>query len=482
MENDRNQEMGHVLVSQLARMGDLCQSLYLLHDLRYAEGHAVSVLVDKRLKGFLELLTPWVECVYPLDIEKGLRGFTKGEAWVGLWETLENDLSCMRGVSFDRVINLNDGRLPVAVLNSFFKDSLLEGFGASEDGNDAGSWVELISHIVQTDRRWNRFPLVDVFRFHAARRSPPETICTREWKPLDHQSTLGIQMATRCSKRTWQPEGFEKVIQDVRKDTGAKVLLMGDGREKDLADRIHRRLCDRGVENLVGKTDLKDLADVLGQCDGLLSGDTGTLHLACWLGVPTLALFFGPAYVYETGPYGSGHVVLQAEMPCAPCREDTACADAPCPRMILPDAVLQALKDEPWTPSSQMQVYRSTFVDQWLRYRPQHRRTATREDILGCLYWGALGEYTGLPAERFPPLDTAVQFFLENYRLDGVTPAGDEGFLQEDLPKGLSEKKKAFLRSVLQRAWKQLKVREHEYVGQEPFRTAGTATGCSHAC
>jgi hypothetical protein len=96
------------------------------------------------------------------------------------------------------------------------------------------------------------------------------------------------------------------------------------------------------VVNLQGQTGLEELVGQLKQTHFLVSGDTGTLHLAAALGVPTAALFLGPALCFETGPYGPGHYVLQAEPPCHPCTE----AASPCPEegpicleMLPPEAV-----------------------------------------------------------------------------------------------------------------------------------------------
>jgi hypothetical protein len=50
------------------------------------------------------------------------------------------------------------------------------------------------------------------------------------------------------------------------------------------------------------------------------------MHLAAHAGTPVLACFFSSAWVWETGPYGTGHEILQSACACAPCLEN-----APCP-------------------------------------------------------------------------------------------------------------------------------------------------------
>jgi hypothetical protein len=79
------------------------------------------------------------------------------------------------------------------------------------------------------------------------------------------------------------------------------------------------------VRNLCGKTDLADLIDALTGLDCVLSPDTGAMHLAAHLGVPVQAFFLSSAWCHETGPYGAGHTVWQADTDCLPCLESAPC-------------------------------------------------------------------------------------------------------------------------------------------------------------
>jgi hypothetical protein len=90
----------------------------------------------------------------------------------------------------------------------------------------------------------------------------------------------------------------------------------------------------------MGRTNLEELAAVLAGLDLLVTADTGPMHLAAALKTPVLALFFGPAYGPETGPYGPGHLIYQAAAPCAPCRENSACRHRQC--LELPEPGLAA--------------------------------------------------------------------------------------------------------------------------------------------
>jgi ADP-heptose:LPS heptosyltransferase len=42
------------------------------------------------------------------------------------------------------------------------------------------------------------------------------------------------------------------------------------------------------------------------------------MHLAAAVETPVIALF-GPTDPARTGPYGAGHTIIRAELPCSPC-------------------------------------------------------------------------------------------------------------------------------------------------------------------
>lgn len=70
--------------------------------------------------------------------------------------------------------------------------------------------------------------------------------------------------------------------------------------------------------NLVGKTSLTQLIASLRECRLLLTNDTGTMHLAAALGVPTVSVF-GSTEPVLTGPLGAQHHVVRHHVPCSPC-------------------------------------------------------------------------------------------------------------------------------------------------------------------
>lgn len=97
-------------------------------------------------------------------------------------------------------------------------------------------------------------------------------------------------------------------------------LLFGAPGEKELGAQLSAALGDLRHENLVGRTSLSDLVARLRGCRLLLTNDTGTMHLAAALGVPTVSIF-GSTEPKLTGPLGAKHRVVRHHVPCSPCFE-----------------------------------------------------------------------------------------------------------------------------------------------------------------
>ncbi|MBC8019394.1 MAG: glycosyltransferase family 9 protein [Verrucomicrobia bacterium] len=98
--------------------------------------------------------------------------------------------------------------------------------------------------------------------------------------------------------------------------------------------------------NLAGLTSLPETAAVIQKSAMLLSGDSGVLHIAAGLGVPTVSLF-GPGRAKKWAPRGDHHIVINKELPCSPCTifgNTPSCPDnARCMRDITVDEVVNAV-------------------------------------------------------------------------------------------------------------------------------------------
>lgn len=107
-----------------------------------------------------------------------------------------------------------------------------------------------------------------------------------------------------------------------------KWLIFGTAKERELAEDIATQI-GPAAANLAGRTSLAELMCELQRCRLLLTNDTGTMHLAAHLGVPTVAIF-GSTEPALTSPIGGGHIVLRHQVECSPCFLRTCPIDFRC--------------------------------------------------------------------------------------------------------------------------------------------------------
>jgi lipopolysaccharide heptosyltransferase II len=147
--------------------------------------------------------------------------------------------------------------------------------------------------------------------------------------------------------KRWLPERYAEVVRIIHEMTGAEWKIVGVQKDRPIADAIVNAAAVP-VTDLVGKTTLTELMDHLRSCDLLLTNDTGTMHLAAFLGVPTVSIF-GSTEPVLTGPLGPQHRVLRHHVDCSPCFLRECPLDFRCMKAIgvaeVVEAVMIALPD-----------------------------------------------------------------------------------------------------------------------------------------
>ncbi len=114
--------------------------------------------------------------------------------------------------------------------------------------------------------------------------------------------------AARGSSKRWPPEHFAQTGRELRKRTGAKLVVLGSHADHEECRSVSDSIGE-GVINLCGKTSLEQLAGVLAMCGTVISNDSGGMHLASAVGSRVVAVF-GMTDPARTGPLGNGHRVI----------------------------------------------------------------------------------------------------------------------------------------------------------------------------
>jgi len=116
--------------------------------------------------------------------------------------------------------------------------------------------------------------------------------------------------------KRWLPERFAGTAAQL----GHTVLVFGSQAERPLCEEAAGFLRRDGVaaRNLAGETTLREFIDLAAACRLLLTNDSGAMHVASALGVPTVAVF-GATDDTTTGPTGPLARVVREHAECSPC-------------------------------------------------------------------------------------------------------------------------------------------------------------------
>lgn len=90
--------------------------------------------------------------------------------------------------------------------------------------------------------------------------------------------------------KRWRTEGFIWVAQQLQKEYGFQIILLGASNEQDVADEVAQAMKE-GALNMVGRTTLREALALLQEVDLLIGNDTGMMHAAVAFGTPTVAIF-----------------------------------------------------------------------------------------------------------------------------------------------------------------------------------------------
>jgi len=162
----------------------------------------------------------------------------------------------------------------------------------------------------------------------------------RKFIPEEAKKTvIGIAPgATYGPAKKWFPDRFAATADKLSEKFSAQVMIMGGKADGETAREV-QELANAKLINLAGKTNLLEAIYLISQCSLFISNDSGLMHIAGALNIPTVAIF-GSTNPTTTSPMGSKSVIVRREVPCSPCLKKTCPTDFRCMRMISVEDVL----------------------------------------------------------------------------------------------------------------------------------------------
>ena len=158
---------------------------------------------------------------------------------------------------------------------------------------------------------------------------------------------LGINPgATYGSSKRWYPKNFADIAADL--SSQYDIIIFGGPEEKKIAKDIEDCLIENGIsnyQNLAAKITIKELVSEIANLDLFITGDSGPMHLAAALQIPTVAIF-GPTMDSETSQWmNDKSTIVKKNLACQPCMKRVCpLKHHNCMRLVEASDVLEAVK------------------------------------------------------------------------------------------------------------------------------------------
>lgn len=336
-----------VLVVKLSALGDILHALPAVSAIRAAfPGAELGWVADRRYAGVLGLF-PGIDHLHLIDPKGWGRIAREGRPLRALGEAAR-EIRAIRRVGYDIALDAQ-GLLKSAAVTAFSRARRRAGFAAANcrEPFAARFYRERVSvdPSLPVDRQIFALaegalgPLPQV----AAGIEVPRAALTEGAEFLAQAGTprpavlaLGAGWPTKVLPLgTWR-----EVVRGLISGVGGVALLSGNAGEQSRAAELVDEFPRAAVFH---RLPIPLLAGVLARARVVVGGDTGIIHLAALLGVPTVS-YYGPSLGARSGPRGPLHRQVQAEVDCSPCFA-RSCEDLRCMPLIPAGALVAAARE-----------------------------------------------------------------------------------------------------------------------------------------
>ncbi len=307
------------MIRQVNWLGDLVMTLPATRAVRDAFPDAsISILVKRELAGFYDG-ADWIDEVLPYRIGSG-------------WAAIADQWSLVRA--------LRQRRFTIAVI---FPRSFSSALWPALAGvprrigyvDDARGWL-LTERRIRTSELLQRHQVNEHLDLVAQSLGAPigsaqpvvpvsaeQLDKMRNWLQAERRGrgklvALAVAAAFGPAKE-WPADSYSGLIDQLAENHGIECVLVGSPGERERSLAVAAAARSRPLV-AAGQTSVGELIALLSLSDGFAGNDSGAMHVAAALGVPTVAIF-GSTRPWRTGPLGPWTRVVQHPIECSPCMQ-----------------------------------------------------------------------------------------------------------------------------------------------------------------
>ncbi len=307
----------HVLVKEVNWLGDLVMTLPALRAVRRAFPHArLAVLIRQELAGLFDGLR-WVDEVIGYRIRRGAGGLLDRRRLVGDLRARRFDAALVFPRSFESALWVALARIPHRI-----------GYVADRRGPLLTRRAYRDATVLARHQVHDYLHLLGATLGIAG--DPAE--CTIDVDPR-HRAAVDDWLAARRRRRgplialapaaaygpakEWPAARWAALADRLAERHAAECVLVGAPGERPRCAEI-AAATRHGALVAAGETSIGQAIALLARCAGFAGNDSGSMHVAGALGIPTVGIF-GSTNPQRTAPLGPRTRVLYDRIACSPC-------------------------------------------------------------------------------------------------------------------------------------------------------------------
>ncbi len=318
----RTQNIARVLVKEVNWLGDVVMSLPALKAVRRAFPRAhLAVFIKRELASFFDGAR-WIDEVISYTFAGGLRGLNDRRHIVAALRARHFDLALLFPNSLDAALWPALARIPRrAGVVSDGRGLLLTHRATLTSEtlrmHQVHSYLRLVRDTLCVDGHAGDCAL-DVCESH--RETMRAWLAGHRKRPRGRLIALAPAAAYGPAKE-WPPASYTTLVDLLSTRYGVECVLIGSPDERSKCDAI-AAASHAGALIAAGETNVGEAIALLSLCDGFAGNDSGSMHIAGALGIPTIGLF-GSTNPERTGPLGPKTTVVYRPLDCSPCLQRT---------------------------------------------------------------------------------------------------------------------------------------------------------------
>ena len=126
---------------------------------------------------------------------------------------------------------------------------------------------------------------------------------------------VGVHPGGSSYDKLWSPENFAEIVNKLIGDFNARVILFSGPNEDELVQSIMKNV---NYPLVLASNRLRQFAALVEKCSLFLCNDSGPMHIAAALNIPTVAIFGSTDHI-RWRPYNKNAKIVRKDMDCWPC-------------------------------------------------------------------------------------------------------------------------------------------------------------------